>query len=121
MSVRAGWHRRRIEIQERVESRSDLGGPTWTWQTATSVGNEGHVWCSIEPNIGRERFAAEQVQSEIEGRIRMRYMTGINAKMRGYEAATETYFDFLSPPLYNARRTEMFIDYKVREADGWRE
>ncbi len=118
--TRAGWNRRRLTIQKRVE-QNNKGSVTWAWTNATDIGDEGQVWCSIEPSIGRERFSAQQVQSEVEGRIRFRYMPGIDAKMRGYEPATGTYFDFLSEPLYNARRTEMFIDYKVRAADGWRE
>lgn len=117
---RAGRQRRRLTIQKQVET-NNKGSVEWTWTTATEIGDEGEVWCSIEPTIGRDRFAAQQVQSEVQGRIRLRYMTGINGKMRGYEAATGTYFDFLAEPVYDARRTEMFIDYKVRAADGWRQ
>ena len=113
--IRAGRHDRRLTIQQRAETKSGTGEVTWTWTDVQTV------WCSIEPLRGREFFAAEQLQSNVEGRIRMRYQPGITSKMRGYEAATETYYDFQGEPIYDARRTEMQLMYVVRDADGGRE
>lgn len=111
---RAGRFRRRLTIESRVETENDFGEVEWTWTTHATV------WAGIEPLRGREFFAAEQLQSEVQGRIRMRYRGDLTTKMRGYEAATETYFDF-TEIIHDPRRTETQIMYIVRDADGWRE
>lgn len=40
------------------------------------------VWGAIEPLNAREIFAARQAQSEVTGRIRIRYRTDIDPTMR---------------------------------------
>lgn len=111
---RAGRFRRRLTIQSRTETTNDYGETVWTWS------DHATVWAGIEPLRGREFFAAEQLQSEVQGRIRMRYRGDLNTKMRGYEAATDTYFDF-TEIVHDPRRTETQVMYVVRDADGWRE
>lgn len=74
--MQAGRLRHRIAIQIRSSSQDSYGQPVETWTTQ-------HIrWASIEPLQGREFFSADQVNSEVSVRIRMRYLAGITAGMR---------------------------------------
>lgn len=74
--MQAGRLRHRVSIQQRVEARNGYGELISTWSTLATV------WGSVEPIRGREFFEAEQVQSEISTRVRIRYYDGITAQMR---------------------------------------
>lgn len=74
--MQAGRLRHRVSIQQRVEARNGYGELITTWSTLATV------WGSVEPIRGREFFEAEQVQSEISTRVRIRYYDGITAQMR---------------------------------------
>lgn len=74
--MQAGRLRHRVSIQQRVEARNGYGELIATWSTLATV------WGSVEPIRGREFFEAEQVQSEISTRVRIRYYDGITAQMR---------------------------------------
>src|SRR5215211_8132444 len=68
--------RRRIRIEERTTVRDEYGGETTTW------GYVADVAASIEPLTGRDYVAAQQAQSRITARIRIRYLPGITSEMR---------------------------------------
>ena len=81
--MRAGRLRTRITIQQLAigsPQQKPSGAPDAAWATYCEV------YASIDPIIGREYFAAQQVQSEVDTKIRVRYMTavtaGITAAMR---------------------------------------
>lgn len=81
--IRTGKLRHQVTIQRLSTGspqRTPLGEADATWQTYAIV------WASIEPVIGREYLAAQQVQSKVDTKIRTRYLTGycdaITAKMR---------------------------------------
>lgn len=78
--IAAGTLRHRGTIQERVPAgspaTSSSGEAIDTWADVATT------WMSIEPIRGREFFSAEQVQSAVDVRIRMRYREGITSKMR---------------------------------------
>lgn len=74
--MQAGRMRQRVKIQNRVEARNGYGELITTWSTLATV------WASVEPIRGREFFEAEQVQSEISTRVRIRYYEGVTAEMR---------------------------------------
>lgn len=74
--MRSGPLRHRVTIQRRIESQDATGAVIWTWF------DHATVWAAIEPLMGREYFAAAEVQSEVEVRIRMRYRSDMNETMR---------------------------------------
>lgn len=74
--MRAGQLRHRITIQECTEPRDSAGSTTEHWSDVATL------WGSIEPLKGREYFEAQQVNADVEIRIRTRYKAGIIPKMR---------------------------------------
>lgn len=74
--MRAGKLRHRIEIQQKTITQDAYGAPVITWTKFADV------WASVEPLNSREFFAAQSVQSEVSGKIILRYLYGITTKMR---------------------------------------
>ena len=68
---------KRVTIQERTTIPNELGEPVVTWvNVATDIA------AAVEPLQGRELFAAQQTQSEVTIRVRIRYRAGIKTAMR---------------------------------------
>lgn len=65
-----------MSIQSATETRNGYGEAVKTWSTVTTV------WASVEPLRGRELFDAEQVQSEISHRVRVRYSGSVTPQNR---------------------------------------
>ena len=63
-------------MQARAEMQDATGSVVWIWLDAFAA------WAAIEPMMGREYFAAAQIQSDATVRIRIRYRTGVTPKMR---------------------------------------
>lgn len=74
--MRAGKLRRRLEIQQAVETQSATGEMAVTWNTYATV------WGAVEPLRGREFWAAKEQQAQIDTRIRIRYLAGVTPKMQ---------------------------------------
>lgn len=74
--MQAGRLRHRITIQQQVKSQNDMD------EWITTYEDWATVWASIEPNRGRMYFEAKQANSEVEGRIIMRYRSGVVPTMR---------------------------------------
>lgn len=74
--MQAGRLRHRVTIQNAVEARNAYGEAIKTWSTVATV------YASVEPIRGREMFDAEQVQSEVTHRVRLRYRPGLTSQMR---------------------------------------
>lgn len=79
MSVGAGKLRHRGTLQQRVAATP---GDSASGEALDSWVDVAAVWMSVEPIRGRELFAAEQVQSPVDVRIRMRYRPGVTPQMR---------------------------------------
>lgn len=118
--MRGGTLRHRVIIQRRIETQNSTGEVEQRyedWQT---------VWGSIEPISGREYFSAQQIQSDITTRIRIRYQNGITPKMRavhqiGSGSPSEfEYFDIESVLHINERNREIHLMCVRREAEGFR-
>lgn len=82
--IRAGRLRHIVVVQQLTENspqQTGTGEPDQSWTTY-----HANAPASIEPVIGREFFAGDQVQSEVDTKIRMRYLPGLNdgitSKMR---------------------------------------
>lgn len=77
--MRAGKLRHRLTLQSPTGAvDATFGGQTHAYtDTAT-------VWGSVEPAVlmGREQFAAAQLQAELTHRITIRYRAGVTPKMR---------------------------------------
>lgn len=74
--MRAGSLRHRVKIEERIERTDDTGDPIPYWRTWRTV------WAAVEPIGGRELLTENQIHALATTRIRMRFLRGINAKMR---------------------------------------
>jgi SPP1 family predicted phage head-tail adaptor len=74
--MKAGALNKYVTIQAAVEVADSYGQPIVTWTTWKQV------WASIEPVSGREYFAVQQTQSEVNQRVRIRYLDGLTTKHR---------------------------------------
>lgn len=101
--MRAGELRHRVTIQEPQAGRDSYGAETVVWV------NVATVWAAIEPLAGQERFLAQSDQVLAEGmvRIRIRYRSGITAKMR--VAFSNRVFDVQQIAEVQTRRREMLL------------
>ena len=74
--MRSGKLKHRVTIQELSIARNDYGEDIESWVDLKTV------WAYVEPLRGREYWQAKQVVGEITGRITIRYLEGLNEKMR---------------------------------------
>jgi SPP1 family predicted phage head-tail adaptor len=100
----AGSLTHKMQLQRAVDPTTDdpRGDeqPTFT--------NWKQVWVSIEPLMGRELQYAMQQHGSVSHKIKMRYTTGMNKRMRGiWNGRT---FDF-GPPLSEGESGFMFDAY----------
>lgn len=106
--MKAGPLRRRIALESPVRApRDSMGGEALSWVT------EAVVPASIEPLIGREYFQAEQVQSEVEVRFRIRWFNGIKPEWR--IVFEDTYYDIVSIIDYRMQHVEMVLMAKSQK------
>ncbi|MHB0929188.1 MAG: phage head closure protein [Candidatus Nanopelagicales bacterium] len=76
--MRAGALRKQVVIQQRTETTdATFGGVTQTWTNfATDIN------AAVESLSGREFLAAQAAQSEASVQFIMRYVAGVDARMR---------------------------------------
>lgn len=74
--MRAGRLRNLVTIERKTGARDDDGGERVTWATLVSV------WAAIEPLNGKEFLGSEQTQSEVTGKIVMRYPVDVKPQDR---------------------------------------
>jgi SPP1 family predicted phage head-tail adaptor len=100
--VNPGKLRHRITIQQESETSDSMGGNTIMWNDVATV------WASINPLSGKEYYDAEQVQSEVSHKIRIRYRSGITSDMRiDFKGRI---FKIVSPPInWEERDREMML------------
>lgn len=80
--------RHRVVIQQPVETQdANTGAVNVSWSTFATV------WASIEPLSAREFVAAQAEASKVTARIKIRYRTGVTAKMRIYHAYKDLYYN----------------------------
>lgn len=73
--MQAGKLRHSIIIEQGTESFDGNGELITTWSTFATV------WAEILPLVGREFWAARQVNAETTGKLRIRYLSGLTPKM----------------------------------------
>lgn len=93
-----------------MTTRDAYGGEVKNWQPVATV------WAAVEPLSGREFFAASQVNAEVTGRIRIRYMAGVRPTMRA--VLGERVFEILAVIDPQERHEELQLMVKEVLADG---
>lgn len=71
-----GRLRHQIVIESKTLAGDGMGGGTATWTTFATVR------AAIEPISGSEYIAAQQMQTKVTHRIRLRYLANVTAAMR---------------------------------------
>jgi SPP1 family predicted phage head-tail adaptor len=56
-----------VQFQRATETSNNFGEPVQTWAKLSTA------WCAVEPLRGNEKFAAMQVQTDIDTRIIARW------------------------------------------------
>jgi len=74
--MRAGRLRHRVTIEEVTNTADGAGAITQTWSEVRKV------WAAVEPARGAEFYASQTENSEVTGKIVMRYFSGLNPTMR---------------------------------------
>lgn len=78
--IDAGKLRHRVLLQSCTGTVDDYGDPLYSdddqWTT------EAAVWAAIDPVSGKEFYAAEQAQSSVSHKIRLRYRQGVSTAWR---------------------------------------
>lgn len=67
---------RRIQIQQPSSAQDEYGHPLGEWETVSTV------WAEIKDASGREYFAAQASQSEVQTKITIRKRAGVKPEMR---------------------------------------
>jgi len=107
---KAGGLRHRVTFQEPVNGFDSWGGPITTWVDYKTL------WAEVIYMSGNEYWAARQANSEVQGRVRIRYRDDIKPTMRMvYDGKA---MDILAPMTYDSRKTEMHIMFKEQLNDG---
>lgn len=87
-----------------------------------------NIWAEVREQGPVARWAAQQVQSSITTKIRIRYRPGITAKMRvrwehgeGGSPTRVELFAIEGPPIpVEGRTNEIWLMCVRRDAEGWR-
>lgn len=74
MTLRAGQLRHKVRIYSRTVTRDVMGG------TTESLLHRAWTYAAIEPLSGAERMTAQQLESGITHRVRMRPVDGITPR-----------------------------------------
>lgn len=119
--MQTGKLNKRIKIDRPNETQNDLQEVVIEyvfWQ---------EVWASIEPLNGKEFLTAQQIQSDVSTRIRIRYLEGINQKHRirfdreatGSPTVTDYYeIDAVIPVMEDRRQMDLMC--RKLDAEGAR-
>ncbi len=110
--MRAGNLRQRVAIQNYTETRDAMGHPIQSYSTVATV------YAAVEPIKGREFFAAEQVQSDTDVRIRMRYRDDITIDTRSRVTHETHTYDVMNVIHVSERHRELHLMCKERHQDG---
>ena len=109
--IPAGRLRQRIAIQQKVQTRDpETGAVIETWQTIAGLES---VPAEIAPLSTREFLSAQAIQSEVRGRIRIRYRTGLDASMRALHRGLA--YEFAGTPFQDAEAGMIWLTIPVAE------
>ena len=74
--MRAATLRHRVILQSAAVSADSGGGASTVWS------DDATLWASIEPLKGTERLTAQQLESRLTHRVRLRHRIGVTTAMR---------------------------------------
>lgn len=99
-----GKLRQRLTIQRAEMARNEVGEyiPAWEdWAT---------VWAAVEPASGKNYYAAKALNADVDGRVRIRYLDGLEPTMRIiHDGRILRIISILNP---NEDKREIHIMYK---------
>jgi SPP1 family predicted phage head-tail adaptor len=102
----AGKYKHRVEFQAKATVQDEYGEPVDAWQTVIEC------WGLVHYLTGRELWAAKQANSEVTGRVELRYRDDISPEMR--IKYRDRFMDIESiVPLEHDRR-EIHVNFKER-------
>lgn len=81
--MRAGDLRRRVQIGRYVQEQDQYGDLVTAWQTVATV------WAAIEALSGQLYFAAQQLATKSDYRVRIRWLDGLQPGMIIKEGSRE--------------------------------
>jgi SPP1 family predicted phage head-tail adaptor len=110
MRTGAGPLNRRVQIQRRLEVDDDTGDPVASWPLFAEV------WGALEPARGRELVTEAELITEYVGRIRIRHLPGVTAKMRAKIGAVYYNIEAVIDLLDAHDETHLLVSYGI--ADG---
>jgi SPP1 family predicted phage head-tail adaptor len=101
--MKIGKLRHKITIEYKANVPDGAGGWTEDWVAFAS-----NVAASVEPISGKEYFEAQQTQSEVTHKIRIRFKSGITSAMRvNFKGRI---FAMTSPPInWEERNRDMML------------
>jgi SPP1 family predicted phage head-tail adaptor len=105
--MRGGKLRRKVDIEQPTFAQNGLGEQIASWSVFAA-----NVPAEVAPLNGRERILAQQVNSQLNTRVTLRYIIGIKTSMRiKYQDAGGTrYFQIESFINTDERNREMVVD-----------
>lgn len=91
--MRAGTMRKRFTIQALPRTRDAYGQISETWSDVRTV------WGSLEPLVGRELLAAQEVKAATTHRVRIRFIPDVRVtpRHRFYIASENRIFNITAP------------------------
>jgi SPP1 family predicted phage head-tail adaptor len=88
MSGEASKLDKRVMLQKRQDGQDSVGQPLETWEAVTTIGASGIFWADIKAVSGREYFAAQANQSQVQTKIITRFFDGVLPSMRIVHGST---------------------------------
>lgn len=99
--MRIGTLRRRLTIQQAVNTPDSAGGETQAWSPFATV------WSGLEGLSGDELAQFDQVDSHVTSRATIRWRAGVKPEMRVYEAISARTFEIRSVIDPDARKRQL--------------
>ncbi len=99
--MRIGTLRRRLTIQQAVNTPDSAGGETQAWSTFATV------WGGLEGLRGDELAQFDQVDSHVTSRATIRWRAGVKPEMRVQETSTGRRFEIRSVIDPDARQAQL--------------
>lgn len=105
--ISIGKLRNRVTIQDYTASKDSFGAETKVWSDYAEVS------ASVEPLSGKELYSAQQLHAETTTMITVRYLEGVNTRMR--VLFKDKNFDILHVSNKEERNIAMYLLCKEHE------
>lgn len=117
-----GELRHKIDIQQSIPDQDDRGGVVERW-----VDLFLDIWAEVLYLQGRDLWQAQQVNAEVNMKVRIRYRPGLTStcrvkwkRERGSPTAID-YLEVVGPPIeVEGRQNEIWLMCIRRDAEGFR-